>query len=106
MLMALVALALVLSLVAAIAPNASAQDDAVPASEPSKWGRYIMPDMQDLQATVNNGIVDGMPKNCCITVKPGYYAISSPGVNPESASAVYDGYDGRVNRWCCREYCE
>ena len=70
----LVALALVLSLVAALAPYASAQDDAAPASEPSKWGRYKLPtgEQWEIVTSVNPPPVV-MPKDCCITVKYGGY---------------------------------
>ena len=68
MLMALVALVLVLSLVAAVAPDAGAQDDAAPASEPSKWGRYIMPAAQGLEAATSANFID-VKRDCCITVE-------------------------------------
>lgn len=69
LLMALVALALTLSLVAAVASNASAQDAAAPAVEPSKWTRYNMPAMQDSQVAPNANLLIAEPKNCCITLE-------------------------------------
>ncbi len=72
MLMALVALVLVLSLVAAVAPDAGAQDDAAPASEPSKWGRYKLPtgEQWEIVTSVNPPPMV-IPKDCCITVQFG-----------------------------------
>ena len=76
MLMTLVALALVLSLVAALAPGAIAQDSGA-APDAAKWGRYRMPAAQDIEAAVTSGFVGGQPRNCCITLQLGCFAVAS-----------------------------
>ena len=71
MLMALVALALVLSLVAALAPGAIAQDSGAAPSDAAKWMRYSMPTAEqlDMVTGVNPPPPEGMPRDCCITTK-------------------------------------
>jgi hypothetical protein len=68
MLMALVALALVLSLVLTLAPDASAQDSGAAPDGPAKWMRYRMPATQNLEAAANANFID-IERNCCITVE-------------------------------------
>ena len=71
LLMALVALALVLSLVATLAPGAIAQDSGAAPDGAAKWGRYRMPAAQDVEASITSGTVDGVPRNCAITLEGG-----------------------------------
>ena len=71
LLMALVALALVLSLVMTLASGAVAQDSGAAPDGADKWGRYMMPSAQDIDATITSGTVDGVPRNCAITLEGG-----------------------------------
>ena len=71
MLMALVALALLLSLVATLAPDASAQDSGAAPDGAAKWMRYRMPAAQDLGAAADANFVD-TKRECCITVEQSY----------------------------------
>jgi hypothetical protein len=96
-LMALVALALVLSLVAAMAPDASAQDATIPAGEPSKWMRYNMPAMQDSQVTPNANSLIAEPKNCCITLEGGPVET----VIVIAPSGKINGFGDLMPRWFC-----
>jgi len=106
MLMALVALALVLSLAAALAPVAGAQDSGAAPSDLSTWTRYKIPTAQELEATVSANFVT-QPKNCCITVQSGCTAITT--AIPTSGTSDIVGtsfgpasYQERP-RWFCTE---
>jgi hypothetical protein len=106
LLMSLVALALVLGLVATLAPGAGAQDSEPSPDGPAMWMRYNIPAPQDLQATCcTNAIPNGFltQKSCCITIVPGgpittAAPISATGVNPASAAATKPVWE---NRWFC-----
>ena len=108
MLMALVALALVLSLVAALAPGVSAQDSGAAPEGAAKWMRYAMPSAQELEAASSVYKPNGFqPKNCCITVQSGCTAITT--TMPASGSNDIVGtsfgpapYQERP-RWFCTE---
>ena len=96
-LMALVALALVLSLVATLAPNASAQDSGTAPDGTAEWGRYRMPAAQDVEAAVTSGFAGGQPKNCCITVQFGCYSVAS------TQSAATTSMPLERPRWYCND---
>jgi len=106
MLMTLVALALVLSLVAALAPGASAQDSGAAPEGAARWMRYNIPSAQEMEAAVNANQLNGinMPKNCCITVEHGCHMITTSVDNPEPVSATKTAmpYQERP-RWFCME---
>jgi hypothetical protein len=72
MLMALVALALVLSMVATLAPGAIAQDSGAAPDGAAKWGRYKLPtgEQWEIVTSVNPPPMV-IPKDCCITVEYG-----------------------------------
>jgi hypothetical protein len=72
-LMALVALALVLSLVAVLAPYASAQDSGAATDGAAQWMRYRLPsgEQWDIVTSVNPPPMV-IPKDCCITVTPNH----------------------------------
>ena len=71
-LLAFVALSLVLSLVAALAPGASAQDSIAPDGGQGNWVRHNVPTAQQWQAASNAGALIGEPRNCAITLE-GFY---------------------------------
>ena len=72
MLVVLVALALTLSLVAAVATNASAQDSAAPDDGQGNWVRHNVPTVEDWQEISNlNGAPLPDPRNCAITLEGG-----------------------------------
>ena len=98
MLMLFVALALVLSLVSAVATNVSAQDSATLSDGPGKWMRYNMPAAQDWEATTSANKPIAEPRNCCITVTGPYPQTITP-TNPCSLN----GFE-RANRWFCVQY--
>ena len=95
LLMALVALALVLSLVATLAPDASAQDSGAAPDGAAKWMRYRMPAAQDIEAAITSGIVDGVPKNCCITTQFACVTVTS------TQSATATSMPLALPRWWC-----
>jgi hypothetical protein len=95
LLMALVALALVLSLVATLAPDASAQDSGAAPDGAAKWMRYRMPSAQDIEAAVTSGVVDGVPKNCCITTQFACFTVAS------TQSATTAAMPLESPRWYC-----
>ena len=102
MLMALVALALVLSLVATLAPGAIAQDSGAAPSDPSNWARYRIPTTEEMEAATNANFV-GVQRDCCITVNQGCIpiptAVPTSGTNPEPVSAT--GTCPSRPRWFC-----
>jgi hypothetical protein len=95
LLLALVALALVLSLVLTLAPNASAQDSGAAPDGAAKWMRYRMPAAQDIEAAAASGIVDGVVKNCCITVQFACFTVASTQSVTETAMPM------EQPRWYC-----
>ena len=97
LLMALVALSLVLSLVATLAPDASAQDSGAAPDGAAKWGRYRMPAAQDLEAAVTSGIVDGVVRNCCITTQFACVTVASTQVAATTAMPM------ERPRWYCMD---
>ena len=97
-LMVLVALSLVLSLVAALAPGAIAQDSEAAPDGSAKWMRYRMPSAQDIEAAITSGFVDGQPRNCCITVEGPYPKT----ITPTNPCSLYGSE--RPNRWFCVQY--
>ena len=101
-LMALVALALVLSLVAALAPYASAQDSGAAPDGAAKWMRYKLPtgEQGDIVTSVNPPPMV-IPKDCCITVNQGCIPIPTSGVNPEPAAAPSLMPYPERPRWYC-----
>jgi len=95
MLMALVALALVLSLVSALAPDASAQDSGAAPDGAAKWGRYRMPSAQDMEAAANANFV-GVKRDCCIMVKCGGF--------PNGAVIIDNHFLERPRFYCANHY--
>ena len=88
--------ALVLSLVAVVASNASAQDIPDPTSVQSDWVRLNMPTMEQWQAAPNPGFLIAGSRYCAITLGMG------PSLGTADTSAV-DGIDG-WDRWFCIGY--
>ncbi len=75
----LMALVLVLSLAAALAPGAIAQDSGAAPSDTARWMRYVMPTAQQLEAAAD-AIPNGFqPKDCAITTMSGCGPQPSPG---------------------------
>ena len=100
MLMALVALALVLSLAATQAPVAGAQDSGATPSDTSNWARYRMPTAQQLEAAA--AAVNGFaPKDCCITVQYGCGPQPTNGTNPPVTPAEAAATCMPRPRWFC-----
>ena len=100
--MALVALALVLSLVAALAPGAIAQDSGATTDDPARWMRYNMPTAQQLEAAAA-AIANGFqPKDCAITTTHGCQPIPTTVFSPSSVSATTT-YMPMDPRWYCAE---
>jgi hypothetical protein len=97
--MVLATIAMVVSMVAALTPDASAQDSLTAPDGLSKWMRYNMPAAKDLEATTYAIPVDGMSKTCCITVLPG--SIPSPDTEIGSASAASSTPYSSPSRWFC-----
>ena len=96
MLMVLVALALTLSLVAAVASNASADDSTIPDSGQGNWVRLKVPSAQDWQAAANPNQPSMDTRDCCITFGPG----------PVETGAALDPYTAagcpiERQRWFC-----
>ena len=94
MLIALVALALTLSLVAALAPNASAQDIPNPTGEQDSWVRLNVPAAQDLRAAPAGSGVSIPARNCAITLSGPVETVTF--TNPGSTNCI-DIWD----RWFC-----
>ncbi len=101
MLMALVALALVLSLAAALAPIAGAQDSGAAPSDTSNWARYRIPTAEqlDLVTSVNPPPPEGMPRDCCITTRHDYPNGGIIIINLSAAQLYYM----ESPRWYCTE---
>jgi hypothetical protein len=96
MLMALVALALVLSLVATLAPDASAQDSGAAPDGPAKWMRYRMPAAQDMESAADANFVD-IKRNCCITVQ----SDGHPNGGTIDVSSAQQNHCLESPRWYC-----
>ena len=93
MLIALVALALTLSLVAALAPNASAQDIPNPTGEQDSWVRLNVPAAQDLRAAPAGSGVSIPARNCAITLRG---PVETAVINPGSTNCI-----DVLDRWFC-----
>ena len=89
--MALVALALVLSLVAALAPTTSAQDSEAVSGGPGRWARYTIPATQQSQDVWYANSVIAEPRNCAITI-----------VGPYLYKQAYKGLEDA--RWFCTRF--
>jgi hypothetical protein len=100
LLMSLLALALALSLVATLAPDAGAQNSGTAPDGPATWMRYNIPAAPDLQVgCCPNGFLGVTLKNCCIRVTPG----SQPGPDAVigSESAASSNPYSSFSRWFC-----
>jgi len=99
LLMSLLALALALSLVAMLAPDAGAQDGVTAPDGPAKWMRHNVPAAPDLEgACCPNGFNGFTPKTCCITVLSGGTTVLT-----ETNAASVMPAEG-VSRWFCMGY--
>ncbi len=100
-LMALVALALVLSLAATLAPVAGAQDSGAAPSDTAKWMRYVMPTAQQLEAAAAavNGFIP--PKDCAITTMSSCQPIPTTVLSPSAVSASQIHMPMENPRWYC-----
>lgn len=97
--MVLATIAMVVSLVAALTPDASAQDSGTTPDGLSKWMRYNMPAAQGLEAAANANFIS-QQKTCCIMVSLG--TIPSPdAVIGGTASTTVTTIDGGPSRWFC-----
>ena len=94
MLIMLVALALTLSLVASLAPNASAQPDPTTPGATDKWMRLNVPTAEQWQAASNPGFLVGSPRNCAITLD------GMQQTNP-GAFSIDSSYGILLDRWFC-----
>lgn len=97
LLMSLVALALVLSLVAMLAPDAGAQDGVTAPDGPAKWMRHNVPAAQGSEAATNANFIS-QQKTCCITVLSGGTTVLT-----ETNAASVMPAEG-VSRWFCMDY--
>jgi len=97
LLMSLVALALVLSLVAMLAPDAGAQDGVTAPDGPAKWMRHNVPAAQGSEAATNANFIS-QQKTCCITVLSGGTTVLT-----ETNAASVMPAEG-VSRWFCMGY--
>jgi len=97
----LVAIAITLSLVVALAPDAGAQGSVAAPDSSTDWTRYNIPASQDLEAACcgkakANGFTN---KRCCITIVP---SCPPPGpdtvIGSEPATVKPSGGD---TRWFC-----
>jgi len=96
-LMVFVALSLVLSLVAMLAPDAGAQDGGTAPDGPAKWMRYNIPAAQGSEAVTNANFIS-QQKTCCITVLSGGTTVLT-----ETNAASVMPAEG-VSRWFCMDY--
>jgi len=103
MLMALVALAMVLSLATTLAPGAIAQDSGAAPDGAAKWGRYRMPSAQQIEAAKTSGILGGVAQVCAIMTSFGCTPQPSPGVSLSgtSAAATSTSMPTESPRWYC-----
>jgi len=97
--MVLATIAIAVSLVAALTPDASAQGSGTAPDGPAKWMRHNIPAAKDVEATTYAIPVDGMSKTCCITVLPG--SIPSPDTEIGSESATSSTPYSSPSRWFC-----
>lgn len=100
--MVFVALAIVISLVVALAPDAGAQDSVTAPDVPATWMRHNIPAAQDLQATCcANAIPDGVgfkfEKPCAITTGGCPKPVPDLEPHPEQAGIPFTGQ----GRWIC-----
>jgi hypothetical protein len=106
----LVALVLVLSLVAILAPDAGAQDSGITTDDPANQARYDVPAQQDLETTgFSSGALNGFSnKYCCITIVTSAIAVPVLEINPSTAGSpaelipVPNTVD--FHRWICFGY--
>ena len=102
-LMALVALALVLSLAATLAPVAGAQDSGAAPSDTARWMRYVMPTAQQLEAAAAalNGFIP--IKDCAIKTMHECQPIPTTGTSVSGASAAATSTSMPMEnpRWWC-----
>jgi hypothetical protein len=99
-LMVFVALSLVLSLVAMLAPDAGAQDSGTAPDGPAKWMRYNVPAAPDLQAAGFTNVPIGFTsKTCCIIVLLGPIPTSDLVIGSESPTSS-NPYSS-PSRWFC-----
>jgi hypothetical protein len=99
--MVFAALAMVISLVVALTPDASAQDSVTAPDVTAMWMRHNTPASQDLQAICcTNQLIGLVSKTCCITIVPGY---PQPGPDAVIGSEPAAGFmpSGEVSRWFC-----
>jgi hypothetical protein len=86
--MLLAAIAIMISLAVALAPDASAQNSR--------------PSAKDVETNTHAQPVYGMQKTCCITILPG--AIPSPDTELNSESAASSTPYSSPSRWFCMGY--
>lgn len=106
--MSLLALVLVLSLVAVLAPDAGAQDSGVVPDEPAEQTQYDVLAQQDLEtAGFSSGIGSFGNRYCCITFVSG----PMPGPDAETDSSTASSpvpnvpyANGYIHRWACSGY--
>jgi len=104
--MVLAAIATVIGLIAALPPDASAQDSGTAPDGPAKWMRPSIPAAQGLEAAANANFIS-QQKTCCICVSPG--PIPSPDADAViggTASTTVTTIDGGPSRWFCMDYCQ
>lgn len=105
--MSLLALVLVLSLVAILAPDAGAQGNGIAPGSPAEQVQYDVLAPQNLEAAgISNGI-GVAPKTCCIMIVPSgpivpSTPLSATGIN-STAAATTAFYVG-PSRWFCPGY--
>ena len=107
MLMVLAALALTLSLVAAVASNASAQDSAIPNDGQGNWVRHSVPTTPDrLETADSDDVVLGVanPRYCAITLAYGGTGQTSGESFSSDIAMFVNGY-GPHPRWLCNNLC-
>jgi hypothetical protein len=98
--MVLATIAMVVSLVAALTPDASAQDSGTAPVGPAKWMRHNIPAAPDLQAACCPNIIGVTLRNCCIRVSPGPI-IPGPDAVIGSESAAPSTTFSSFSRWFC-----
>jgi len=103
LLMSLLALALVLSLVAMLAPGAGAQDGGTAPDGPAKWMRHNVPAAQGSEAAAAANAYSISLKVCCICISPGPIPTSDSVLGSETptSSTPYSS----PSRWFCTDYC-
>jgi len=96
--MVFVALAIVISLVVALAPDASAQDSMTAPDSSADWTHYNVPASQDLQTTCcGNANFIGQRRRCITIMYDGTGAL----IGPESAGFPQPYPQVEGGRWFC-----